>query len=763
MPSPAFPIPKSFRRLNNFALDESCIFSSFAALQNYAASNPTAYAGQTCAVLMDNEVELYVLNSAKIPVIATGSGGSVDQFKFIDARQKILTAENAISTPLQISEKIESEGFFHRPEEKLFPERRGWLESVNNVKINNLDLTQEDFIFLQDRQCFYFTEKNKGKIKFSGSASRNFINFMVEAEKNILTDVYFASTSIDVKNNNFKIVSVYVNSSDQGIEIPPRFYFDRASSTIFFETNFISYEPYFNLKRTSTPQFYIGRNGKVLGNYTDFAIKDNYENDIFLNSDYYYDGSAWLLLKNFPFSTVGTYFVETNLGTYSYTNIKQYLESGELVSTDYFAFEKEWKLLSEFEEFKSVKCLFRTNIGTEIEIGFQPIIFNSRIEIPKSISEHDLVSCLKTEILYRLDKYLTIPGSVLEKTPGDKNDILHLGWGYPTGKKAGDFTIIAELTNTVNGPKDTFKFTFSGVSCNVIELPHTLDNISTFALKTERDSDFNSKMIVFQDTEQKVYFPKKRSGNIVYTANHLNYEGLANGGEQLEILNEIPGIFATTAGTGHAISTLRTLEPSRDFYEYWKTQKINKVQIIDDNSVVIYQDDSDDALFNSRPGYTAAEIQPVTCKLPLAALYSLAPRNDRSFSNFAFTPDFVSSKFTSSTYPELDDTQRYAADSLANGKLITLSTNKEIPVRGVQGINFIGAKPTYYSGKIIPKITMATYKWFVVKCKNTNGNSKLKAGSKYLLCVNNVHYDTQAIMVNITNEGYNVAAELFPI
>lgn len=43
-------LPKGYLRLGDFPLDESSVFDSFSALQTYAATNGTAYAGQICAV-----------------------------------------------------------------------------------------------------------------------------------------------------------------------------------------------------------------------------------------------------------------------------------------------------------------------------------------------------------------------------------------------------------------------------------------------------------------------------------------------------------------------------------------------------------------------------------------------------------------------------------------------------------------------------------------------------------------------------------------
>lgn len=43
-------LPKGYQRLGDFPLDASSVFDNFTALQTFASSNGTAYAGQVCAV-----------------------------------------------------------------------------------------------------------------------------------------------------------------------------------------------------------------------------------------------------------------------------------------------------------------------------------------------------------------------------------------------------------------------------------------------------------------------------------------------------------------------------------------------------------------------------------------------------------------------------------------------------------------------------------------------------------------------------------------
>ena len=80
---------KGYLRLGNFPLDASTVFPSLQAAQQYAASNPTAYAGQLVSVVIeaDKSVTAYQLS---IPQSGSGyvleliAGGNVDSVNGID-------------------------------------------------------------------------------------------------------------------------------------------------------------------------------------------------------------------------------------------------------------------------------------------------------------------------------------------------------------------------------------------------------------------------------------------------------------------------------------------------------------------------------------------------------------------------------------------------------------------------------------------------------------------------------------------------------
>ena len=446
--------------------------------------------------------------------------------------------------------------------------------------------------------------------------------------------------------------------------------------------------------------------------------------------------------------------IDTASPLFEITSVSITSEDMGTESPDGFYFDRTTATLFLETKFtcSSAVVLFKDALGVEFQETFAGLADASTLSVPKSLSAASVVKVALsgTEIGGSPVGDFT-PFAVLEKTDAG-NDILHLGWNYPSGYTNGDFTISATHGS------DSFVFTFQYWPGNAFELPRFLDNVRTLKIGG------SDALVVFDSTEQKLDFCQAKTGTLHYTATHKAYEGLANGGETLQVVAEIPGVFATTAGTGHHISTLRTLSPSQDWYNWWYAEEgIYFVQIVDDKNVVIYQDDSNGAFAKSRPGYTAEELKPLTLKLPFAALWSLSPRDDTSLFQEAFTPNFATAAFSSATYPELDDTQRFAAESMGAGKTITLSTNKTAPVRGVQGVNFTGPKPTYYAGGTVPYFVLATYKWFIVKCMNPNANPLLTANKNYLLCVNNTNFDNRSIMVNITNEGYNVAADLYEI
>lgn len=716
MPATPLSIPKGFRRLNSFALDPSCIFASKSALDQYASTNPTAYPGQTCAVVLGESAELYVLNAQKLPVIATGSGGS-QLAEYLEARQIVLTGEQAEESTLTLREPL-TDPLYHRPTQSSLPGQRGWLSGVSNVTITSevegaqitTPLTAgQDFVFFPDRQCFYFTNpETEGAISIVGSASRNFIDFGVSMTKQVAASSS-VQTTIPIDSPDFEILTCSVVSPDKGTEEIPDFYFDKTTATILFKSNITS----------SAVVAYFATS---LGEVKMRGMSLTAGNELEISKD------IWPSIDGVSVDGVA------------------------LASADY-SFANNQILLA-----TPVTNSLVTIFGPQTEYSAK--LTGATVNLPSTLLRATRVECSPKTTINGQEwnpAGLYYPFYILEKIEGSPSDILHLGGSWPSGQADGTFTITAAFRPTPE-IEDTYTYTFNYWPGNAIELPAKLDNVHTMQAAN------TTGLVVFDPDTQTLLCSKERVGTLQYTATHRAYEGLALGGETLEIVEEIPGIYATTCGTGHYISTLRTFSPPLDWYEWWVAEWGRKlVQIVDSQNIIIYQDESPNAFAKSRPGYTALELKPLTLKLPLAALYPTSRRNDDTFFQEAFQPDFLGTTFSSSTFPELDDTQRYAADSLASGKTITLSSNTSAPVRGVQGASFAGPKPTFYAGQTVPYIALATYKWFVVKCTATGGNPALTSGNRYLLCVNNVHLDSKAIMVNITNEGFNVAADLYEI
>ena len=722
MPITPLPIPKGFRRLSNFALDPSSVFFSVADLQAYAATNATAYIGQTCAVVEGDEAKLYIINADKVPVVASGEGSSLS--KFLEARQDILAGTNAPTTNLSISEELD-QTIFHRPNSAFFPAQKGWIESVSNVTLGNTPFIEgQDFVFAKDRQCFYFLQKRQPGISvINGVASANFIFFTIEISCHT-TSPGHVSTDIPVKSPYFNVASVMVGSEDAN-DGALEFYYDRPTATLFLKQKF-----------------------SFSGGIVHFKTE--------------LDGDAEMEIQ--AFSDVSSIAVPKNL----WPSIPEIFVNGEKLATSEYSFGSNAITFSE-----------TLPPGSHVRAVGSVITYNNynfsggTLDLPASLKSVSSMFTFNTKMAWPEGTVLSAGDdpsgedfgtlsqmAAFEETDSaSESNVLHLAYNFPTGSAVGLFTVeaIFDADGSFGAPKNyTFKFQ---AICSQLELPGRLGNVDKFKLGDEYT------VVVFDEAAQKLLFTLPISGTLNYAATHRGYQGLANGGETFEILEEIPGIYATTCGTGHYLSTLRTIDPPLDWYWWWALEwEREMVQIVaEGGNIVVYEDESEGAYYKTRPGYTTDEIKPLTLKLPLAPLYPLDRRDDRSFFQEAFSPNFTNTSFNSATYPALDDSQRYAADSVAIGKTITLSTNKTVPVRGVQGLNFTGPKPTFYAGGTAPLICLATYKWFAVKCTDTSSNPNLTTGSTYMLCVNNVHFESRAIMVTLTNEGYNVAADVFPI
>lgn len=71
-----------FQRVNPAPLDKYSVFSSLAEAEEYASSNPVAYAGQLVAVVTGSDVKVYVINDGKLDTIG---GGAIQVSTYSDA------------------------------------------------------------------------------------------------------------------------------------------------------------------------------------------------------------------------------------------------------------------------------------------------------------------------------------------------------------------------------------------------------------------------------------------------------------------------------------------------------------------------------------------------------------------------------------------------------------------------------------------------------------------------------------------------------
>lgn len=72
-----FPLPKGYQRMGAFPIDETTLFPTLAALEDYALNNGSAYAGQVCTVNDGVNVTVYKINVDKT-VAAVGTEAVTD-------------------------------------------------------------------------------------------------------------------------------------------------------------------------------------------------------------------------------------------------------------------------------------------------------------------------------------------------------------------------------------------------------------------------------------------------------------------------------------------------------------------------------------------------------------------------------------------------------------------------------------------------------------------------------------------------------------
>jgi hypothetical protein len=629
---------------------------------------------------------------------------------------KILTGENANKTVLNLTEELShpdklDKTVYHRPYSVNLPSQRGWIDTISNVQLSGVNLISNiDYVFYPDRQIFYFLDKEtQGDITYTGYSLFNSIVFDLSASKKISKES-FTNTLIYTDS----VLNVSLSSPT---EQNPRvdFYFNANDDTLFLKTTFDGLGA--NL------QFDIDGIGEVFLTFTTPFT------------------ASHLTIPKILWNTISAVYSNgTILNPNTYNKLNNSLVFNNSITNSVYL-TVEGVTLKDNPSSNDDPVIIKYNI---------PNFTGNILNLPQNFVDVTSASILGVK---NYDDQPREPVrncfAMLHKKTRPENDLVYLGDNYPS---SGNPATISIKTSSM---QVTCLYSLPNFYGNLITIPDYFTDVLTLSINGDLAP------VVFENDTQTLVFTKNNKGILKYTAVHHAYEGLSSGGETVEILDEIKGLFATTCGTGHYFSTVSTLSPYRNFtplYEEYYGK--DWVAIADDLYTAIYYDFTDGAKKRPKMGFTDTNIKPLTLKLPLACLWPNLRINDSSLFQLSFSPDSTT-PFDSSTYFNLDDTKRQSESSLSRGKIINISNNTSIPVRGARGLNINGSNPVYYSGRTIPFIMISSYKWFVVKCKNTNGNSKLDVNQKYLMCVNNVNLD-QTILCRISNNDYNVSVDLFP-
>jgi hypothetical protein len=628
------------------------------------------------------------------------------QNDFLLPIKKILTSENATKTVLNFSEDINGMVAFHRPYSINLPDERGWINNINSVSLDDTSLIQDvDYVFYEDRQIFYFlNNQTTGTANYIGYCTYNSFPFQLSATKQV-SNASLINTTIDIN----LVTSVTLSSLQEG-QKNCDFYYDNTLATVFIKN-----------------KVDINGGAKV-------HAKSNVSGKILLNFNGVYTQRDYFSIPKIFWSSIAAVY-----------------RNGTLISPSDYSFNNNIITFSSpITNASFLKIEGVTSDGDSANITYTLSEFTgSSVQLPSRLLELISVELLTVDISPGDSRSSYFCFFVLKNNQSPDNDIIYLGGNNPLNESGTLFI----QTSSDQKCLFTIENIFYG---NIITIPNYFEDITNLKIAIDE------KPVVFDNTTQTLLFTKEINGNITYTATHQAYEGLSNGGETIEILDEIPGLFATTCGTGQYIHTLATLPPVQNWTQFFiQYYNLDWVAISRDTGVAIYQDYVEGASKRTKIGYTDIDIKPLTVKLPLASLWSQSRIDDTCLFQVAFSPD-IKAPFNSATYNDLDDSLRQAESSMSRGSILTLSNDTITPIRGVNGINITGPTPIYYSGTINPYMVLCVYKWFLVKCMNTNGNSKLIQGEKYLLCVNNVQYETRGIMCEIKNKGFQIATDLFP-
>jgi hypothetical protein len=647
--------------------------------------------------------------------------------------KKILLGQNAIKSILNIKQNVDDSAFL-RPSNINYPKQRGWLESVTSASINDFAMLEErDFIFCKSRQIFYFLDKKTGTIKYEGySAVVGGLECSITAEKDV-----FEKTSVSYPINLARVTRVDFAEKKDGSGAPISgsgysnvpFHFFAPTATLLLKTKFEA--------EKVTAFIKTDKSG---------ICKLVYSNGINEN-------------KNEGFSL--------DVPDVLFPGVSQVFINDEILDASLYSYASSSIIFNpEIQNDSIVRIVGDSVNGTFAEFYLK--FKGTELVLPTQVVGVEDVK------LNKVTKIGVWQGNVEEWSPSvailDKSvspAYIHLGYNYPwslsNDQNARDMTVYAI-------GQDGTKYSFlikNFYETNGLELPTSFEDIRKVNLitNTEGVSKIESLDTVVDD-KYRIIFTKKITGQLNLVVQHAEYQGLSNGGEIIKIIKEVEGLQASTCGTGELVNTLinssRSIYNGSEIWKKWYGPQTDWTTIVNDKLNFIYEDYQPGSSERIKNGFTDDELKPLTPKLPLACLWAQAKISDESLINVAFYP-YDKTPFNSSTYLSLDDTKKVAESQMYPGKVWQISTDTLNTVRGAKGIYVQGSKPLYFSGDLTAaKFMVSTYKWFVVECEDPGFNEKLEKGKKYLLCVNNINYEKKSISCEITSNGYNVAADLFP-
>jgi hypothetical protein len=670
----------------------------------------------------------------------------------------ILTGNKQTEEVININAKVLN-SYSYRPEKSIDFPTDGWITRIYNVTLDNVILRENvDYVFYPDRQMIYFVGplQNNTDVKVEGYTFSN-LNGKIDISLAFKSQYDWMSYF----NSSFRLSTVettsYGGTLHYGLaEIKP--FMDYNNNTLFFKQSY-----------AADALFFVGVDDNT--NLIEFSC-----------------GPLGTITSN-PDTPPPIYNYSTKEGIDIPSLIYNNKSLFKVYIQDEMILNSSWDLIGN-------QIRFNTPIdsSTLIQIEYGPYIHNSDGST-YNINQKIFYDNFKGSIL-NLPQSITTINSVTLSASGPER----IGIGsndYYRANYASDTTfpyfyfnnnriLFGEVIQNSDELDGIAPLEFSGKEAylnnsylilklpkyfgNIIYPPYNFTDITNFEINGE-------KVPVLYDysLSPNVWYPKKRTGVLKFNAMFKKYQGLSKGGETFKIVQEIPGLMATTAGTGESINTISTTPSkiveqyggtTRNFTDVWKLFNVEGVQICDYDAIVIYNDLEYGSTSRFFTGFVESRILPVTPKLPLASLWPSYGRDDSALFREAFSIN-PNTPFTSCHYNELEDRVRIAESSVLTGKIVTLSTDKNKPVRGVSGISTEGTSPVYFAGSTKNKFVISTYKWFVVICTNTNNNSNLRVNNTYLLCVNNTNmnelqfYPEQEVSCKLLNDDYTVAVDVF--